>query len=168
MKKKILVIGMVIMLVLSTQAFAAKKDGARNSSQGSSSSGGGGNFGIGIRGGHPTGIDIKMWQGSTAIDLAVGWSVYDNKNSSLTLQADYLFHNFASISPGKLGFHYGPGLCVEAGSNSMGMSFRIPLGLDYIFPGNRVDIFAEIAPSLALLPSTSFYLAPSFGARFYF
>lgn len=172
MKKQAVVIGIMIMMLLSTQAFAAKKESARSSS--SYSSGGGmSGFGLGIRGGHLTGIDLKLWEGSTAFDIAIGWYADgnnngNNNNSSLTLQADYLMHNFASISPGKLALHYGPGLSVTAGSNYTGMSFRIPVGIDFIFPGNRVDIFAEVAPSLALLPGTSFYIAPSIGARFYF
>ena len=42
------------------------------------------------------------------------------------------------------------------------------MGLAYQFEEAPVDVFAEIAPGLALLPDLGFYIGGGIGARYFF
>jgi len=48
------------------------------------------------------------------------------------------------------------------------VGLRIPVGLEYIFSGERVDIFLEIVPLLDLVPDTDFSLNGGIGVRYFF
>jgi hypothetical protein len=131
----------------------------------------GGNFGLGIILGEPTGISGKLWMsGTSAIDGAVAWSWSDN--TSFHLHMDYLIHNFSviKVESGQLPLYFGIGgrIKFREGDRDDVFGVRIPVGLDYLFTNQPLDIFFEIVPMLDLAPDTDFDMAGGVGIRFYF
>jgi hypothetical protein len=139
-------------------------------------------FGIGIILGEPTGLSAKKWiSDTTAIDAAAAWSFIDF--NSFQLHADYLWHNYDLIKtkelPGCLSVYYGVGGRIKfKGSNDGNgkgnkdedtrLGVRVPLGLSYVFKRNPVELFAEVAPILDIVPETKFGVGIGVGARYYF
>ena len=125
-------------------------------------------LGLGLIFGEPTGLSAKMWTSErTAIDAAVAWSF--SGAGWFHLHADFLMHNYdlISVSEGALPIYYGLGAFTTF-SSEFGLGARVPLGIAYQFEGAPVDIFAEIAPGLSLLPDLTFYIGGVIGARYYF
>lgn len=125
-------------------------------------------FGLGVVFGEPTGLSAKMWTSDrTAIDAAVAWSFVGT--GWLHMHADFLIHNFdlISVSEGSLPVYFGIGAYMGL-SSDFALGARIPVGIAYHFEGAPVEIFAEIAPGLALLPEISFYFGGGIGVRYYF
>lgn len=143
-------------------------------------------FGLGIMLGSPTGISGKAWTSSeNAVDFGVAWGGLGRGGSYFHLHGDYLFHNFSLIpvNSGRLPLHFGPGLRLRSWSGgrywingryhpSPGgharLGVRFPVGLTYIFDGAPVDIFLEAAPTLDLIPGTTFDVDAAIGVRYYF
>jgi hypothetical protein len=125
-------------------------------------------FGLGVILGEPTGISGKLWTGQkTAVDGAVAWSF--EKESSLHLHGDLLFHNFhlAKIDKAKFLTYYGIGGRVKFEDDSK-LGVRFPLGIDHLFAKSPFDFFLEIVPILDLAPSTDFSLNAAIGFRYFF
>lgn len=125
-------------------------------------------LGLGLIFGEPTGLSAKMWTSErTAIDAAVAWSFSDP--GWFHVHANFLIHNYdiITVSTGKLPLYYGVG-AYTAFSSEFGLGARVPLGLAYQFEGAPVEVFAEVAPGLALLPALSFYIGGGIGARYFF
>lgn len=120
---------------------------------------------IGVILGEPTGISFKTWQSDrTAIDAALAWSFGDN--GSVHLHADYLRHNWLDVDSGSLAFYYGLGGRVKFADDSR-VGARIPVGLQYLFPDTRLSMFFEVAPTLDLIPETSFGVNGGIGVRIF-
>jgi hypothetical protein len=120
---------------------------------------------LGVILGEPTGISFKTWQSDrTAIDAAVAWSFGDN--GSVHLHADYLRHNWLDVDRGSLAFYYGLGGRVKFADDSR-FGARIPVGLQYLFPDTRLSMFFEVAPTLDLIPETSFGVNGGIGVRIF-
>ncbi len=127
-----------------------------------------GTFGLGIVVGEPTGISGKLWISErSAFDAGAAWSFSDE--AALTLQVDYLLHNFdlIDVETGQLPVYFGVGGRVKFESESRA-GVRIPFGLAYIFDGMPLDAFFEIAPILDLVPDTEFNVNAAIGIRFFF
>ncbi|MEJ2720747.1 MAG: hypothetical protein P8181_06345 [bacterium] len=127
-----------------------------------------GTFGLGIVVGEPTGVSGKLWlSGRSAVDMAAAWSFRDE--AALTLQADYLLHNFdlIDVEKGQLPVYFGVGGRVKF-ENESKAGVRIPVGLAYIFEDVPLDAFFEIAPILDLVPDTDFAVNAAVGIRFFF
>ncbi|MBX7046615.1 MAG: DUF3996 domain-containing protein [Ignavibacteria bacterium] len=128
-------------------------------------------FGIGIIIGEPTGVSFKSWLDSkSAIDGAAAWSFVNN--GSFHVHADYLRHsNLESTSGGELNFHYGIGGRLKAKSNNSSddarIGARIPLGIDYNFASEPLELFLEVAPVLDFTPKTDFTFNGAIGIRYY-
>ena len=128
----------------------------------------GSGLGLGVVFGEPTGLSAKMWTSqNTAIDGAVAWSFAGA--GFLHLHADFLVHNYdlISVSKGKLPVYFGLGAFINLASQ-LGLGVRVPIGMVYQFQGAPLDVFAEIAPGLSLLPGTDFYFGGGIGVRYYF
>ena len=126
------------------------------------------NFGLGIILGEPTGISAKLVTNRVnAFDFAAAWSFKDQGH--LLLQADYIWHNFELIQvpSGRLPLYYGIGGRVIF-SNDPLVGIRIPVGLDYQFEREPIDIFVEIVPILDIVPATKFNIGGGIGVRFWF
>jgi hypothetical protein len=125
-------------------------------------------IGLGIVFGEPTGLNAKMWTSDrTALDATVAWSFVGS--GWLHVHADFLIHNYdlISVNKGALPVYFGIGAYVGL-SSDLGLGARIPFGLDYQFEGAPLDIFAEIAPGLSLLPGIGFQMGGGIGVRYFF
>jgi hypothetical protein len=130
-------------------------------------------LGLGFIAGEPTGVSGKLWMGrSTALDMAVAWSSSGDDNDDLHLQADHVWHDFGllSVDEGRLPVYYGLGARVRfddrAGDDSFGV--RFPVGLAYLFQGNKVDLFGEVVPTLEVTPDTDVDIEGGIGLRYFF
>lgn len=130
-------------------------------------------FGLGIIVGEPTGVSFKGWlDNKSAVDGAVAWS-FINKGS-FHVHVDYLRHvNLETTPTGEFNFHYGIGGRLKAKNNDDANSdsrfgARIPLGLDYNFSTEPIEIFVEVAPVLDFTPKTDASFNGALGVRFYF
>jgi hypothetical protein len=125
-------------------------------------------LGLGFILGEPTGLSLKKWIGDTvAIDGSASWSF--GRKSALQLHADYLLHifNLIKVGKGKLPLYYGLGVRVKFEDDSKA-GIRFPLGINYIFENEPLDIFFEVAPIINLAPSTEFDLNGAIGIRYFF
>lgn len=128
-----------------------------------------GSFGAGVILGEPTGISLKLWtSSSTALVGGVAWSF--SGKSSMHLHTDYVWHNFslANVDEGTLGFYYGVGARVLLKGDNSTLGVRFPLGINYLFSGAPLEIFAEIVPIFDLIPDTKFNGNGGLGLRYFF
>lgn len=129
-----------------------------------------GRFGLGVMAGDPTGLSGKYWTtASTAFQGAAAWSVAGNDKNNLIAQLDFTKHNFSlfNVSKGRLPFYFGLG-AYAVFADKVGLGGRVPLGIDYIFADQKLDVFLEIAPTLNLIPSSSFTVNGGIGIRYWF
>jgi hypothetical protein len=142
-------------------------------------------FGLGIMLGEPTGISGKVWTGGTnAFAFGLAWGGW-GRGGYFHAHGDYLFHNNSlfNVNTGDLALHYGPGVRMRTWGgdrywangryyDSRGghtrLGIRFPVGLTYMFAGAPFDIFLEVAPTLDVLPGTTFDMSGGLGARYYF
>ncbi len=125
-------------------------------------------FGIGIVAGEPTGLCGKVWMSqNTAFAGAAAWTF--KEEAAVTLQLDYLYHNFnvIRVEKGRLPLYYGIGGRVKLEDDSR-IGLRIPVGLDYLFTGAPLAVFIEIVPVLDLAPETEFNMNGGIGVRYFF
>ncbi len=129
-----------------------------------------GAFGIGPLVGEPTGVGMKLWLSEkTAVDAGAAWSFVDP--DGFQLHADFLFHKFDlfHVGRGQLPLYFGLGgrvKFVQHGDNRAGI--RGPVGVSYLVPDSRFEIFAEVAPVLDVAPTTTLEWNGGIGFRYYF
>lgn len=140
-------------------------------------------FGLGLVIGDPTGVSWKAWlSGDRALQGAVAWSL--GGHGAFQTHVDYLFHDndLIHVNKGRMSLYYGPGARIRVwgddrhwhggrwhdSDSRLDLAARIPVGLDYGSAGAPIDVFFEIAPVLALVPSTYFDFDFGLGARFWF
>jgi hypothetical protein len=138
-------------------------------------------FGLGIIIGEPTGITGKYWLSSkSAIDGAIAWSFH---GENLHLHGDYLIHKFdlIKVAKGSLPLYFGVGVRARFNDHDYydhhdhydhdhhaRIGIRIPVGLDYLFAHDPIDIFFEIVPILDLTPDTEVGFNAAIGFRYFF
>jgi len=128
----------------------------------------GGPTGVGAIIGDPTGVSAKHWiSETTAIDAAFAWTL--DKSNAFGVHADYLLHvpNIVRIGKADFTMHYGIGGALVL-ADSSAFAFRAPVGLNYRFDENPIDLFVELAGLLLVAPSTDFDINVGLGARYYF
>lgn len=126
-------------------------------------------FGLGFIAGEPTGVSAKAWMGrTTALDMAVAWST--DRDNDLHLQMDHVWHDFGifDVDSGRLPVYYGIGARLRMDDPDEGLGVRFPVGMAYLFKGNKVDLFAEIVPTLELTPDTDVDIDGGIGLRYFF
>ncbi len=122
-------------------------------------------LGIGFALGQPMGFTAKYWlSSSNAVDTSLGYHF----NSNMDAQVNYLWHSFSSfdISQGRLPFYVGLGSRVLLGNDSQ-LGARMPVGACYLFSVNPIEVFAEIAPVVKLVPKPGLDVDGRIGIRFY-
>ena len=137
-------------------------------------------YAVGLRWGDLSGIDGKVWFSETQ---AIGMSLaFLNRDTAVS--ANYLYHFRGGIedvtelkNTDPLVPYIGAGLIGVFGEDTeffgrdtedFGLGVRIPFGLEFLTNGPRIGLFAEIAPSFAVVPTTFPFASGEFGARFYF
>lgn len=127
-------------------------------------------LGGGVMLGEPTGFSAKLWFVETGfgLDAAVAWSFRDD--STLYLHANGLFHLAVVETAGGryLVPFVGLGVTNRYGDDT-NVGLRLPVGLS-IFPFRDlpIELFAELAPGIGLIPETDPEFGAGIGARFYF
>lgn len=126
-------------------------------------------LGVGGQVGDPTGITMRIGSPGTALDLAAGWNLGDNR---FFAQLHVILAQ-PRLSPGAQHFRlfYGPGgfVGVRGGRDrdseaAFGASFNV--GVSY-YTG-PIEIFGQLTPRLQLVQSTDFDLGGAIGLRYYF
>ncbi len=132
-------------------------------------------LGIGLIVGEPTGLSVKLWTSSvTAFDMGLGWSVRnqnnDEKETKIHVHIDYIRHAFDALNTTEtLPLYYGFGGRFIGGSEDDGsLALRGVLGLAWLPHQTNLDLFVEIAPSLQIVPSSSFLIDAAIGCRYFF
>jgi hypothetical protein len=129
-----------------------------------------GAIGVGPMLGEPMGATAKMWLSDTlAVDGGLGWSFVDPDGCQL--HGDVLFHKFDLLRADTrdLPVYIGVGGRVkfaEHGDNLAGI--RVPLGVAYLMPQQRLEFYAEVAPILDVAPTTTVNWNGGIGIRYYF
>ncbi len=124
-----------------------------------------GETGIGFVAGGPTGLTFKR---NNFPVIEIGWNLIEGGH--LDVNIDYWIFTRELVSP--IDWYLGVGGAFRyhdnknATNDSFGGGVRIPVGLQWMVTGD-VEIFAEAAPTMALLPGTNFSVDGSFGIRFY-
>ena len=128
-------------------------------------------FGAGASVGSLDGVAVKYWMNNQyALAAAFTFNIADEA-SSVTLQADWLVHQVqpVDLEEGQLATYLGVGGAAtirDVGDELV--SLRVPVGMTFMLPPARVDVFVEVAPSARLIPSVAVGLDAALGARYYF
>lgn len=132
--------------------------------------------GVGLMIGEPTGLSFKIWtSGTKAFDAGLAWSV--GRYDAVNIHVDHLWHNanvFDEVDEGLLAVYLGVGARLifaddypDPGDNDVLMGVRVPVGINYLFDGNPLELFLEIAPVVNLVPETDFDINGALGLRVY-
>jgi len=133
-----------------------------------------GPFGVGLVIGDPTGLSGNYRLSSErSIDAALAWSF--GSNPGFEIHSDYLWRRPGLLRAENIKFdlHYGIGARLLSLSNSnvsdkTRFGPRLPLGLGSNFNQQALEVFAELALVMNVIPATSADLDFGIGARIYF
>ncbi len=124
-----------------------------------------GEVGIGAQVGQPTGVTLKIFRERASLDFLAAYN-WD----------DFFFLNVHSIYDVHLNdrntshFFYGPGGFIgvrdRRGNDQVELGVSASFGLDFIF--DKIEIFVQATPRLALSPGTEFDMGGGAGLRIYF
>jgi len=134
-------------------------------------------LGLGLMGGNPSGLSLKVWTGPrVALDAGLGYSLWYGQ--ALSFHGDVLWHtNSLTQSPdGYLPLYIGLGARAVLGDNhdypNTRIGIRVPFGLEYVFASVPIGLFLEVVPTfdLAGVPPGKGLFGPqgSVGFRYYF
>ncbi|HKK49058.1 MAG TPA: hypothetical protein VJ932_08165 [Alkalispirochaeta sp.] len=119
--------------------------------------------GVGVILGDPTGISALF---GNRVAVAAAWSL----NSYVHLHADLWLLNRPLVDP--LSWYFGVGGTVqilgnEEDSDDLRLGARIPFGIQwYVLP--RLELFAELAPGISVIPETDADIDGGIGLRYHF
>lgn len=133
-------------------------------------------FGLGLMGGNPSGLSLKLWTGElVAFDAGLGYS-YVRYGTAPHIHADMLWHtrNLIEEDNGFLPLYVGVGGRLKfadtgRGYPDMRLGVRIPFGIEYVFRVFPVGLFFELVPVFNLTPWNDWWDGnSSIGFRYYF
>lgn len=133
-------------------------------------------FGFGILLGDPLGVTVKLW---TAHDQAFVADFGASYFGPLRLQGDYLWH-FDAFHSYIVKMYAGPGLALGFGHSDdrffddddpnathVGVGMRVMFGINIIPQRTPIEIFLEVGPMIAFVPSIGVGVDAGAGIRFY-
>jgi hypothetical protein len=134
-------------------------------------------LGLGLMGGNPSGLSLKVWTGPhVALDAGLGYSLWYGQ--ALSFHGDVLWHtNSLTESPdGYLPLYIGLGARVVMANApdypDMRIGLRVPFGLEYVFNSVPIGLFVEVVPTFDVsgVPPNRNFFGPqgSVGFRYYF
>lgn len=126
--------------------------------------------GAGVMVGEPSGGTVKLW-----VDRDEAWvfglGVSPANDPSVQGQVDYILHIYEigeAIGLTKTPLYTGLGFRVNGPEDDeVEAGIRIPIGLSHFFDRESVEVFAELAPVLDLVPELKGDLNFCVGIRFY-
>jgi hypothetical protein len=144
-------------------------------------------FGIGVQGGSPSAVTIKvMTSDYTGLVFGLGGAVglYFDPTFGLSLHVDHVWHApfvsgsalnlsgylgvgaqgvfFADYKGQPLGFGY------FTGPSNVAALARVPIGLSLAFNGLPLELYLEADPALVVFPYVGFGVGGAVGARLWF
>ena len=145
-------------------------------------------FGLGFAIGEPTSLVGKYFLNSVnAIDFGLAFGRFRRRCDSgpgyrcerfgyVSVSGDYLWQDTLAREAFKLDWHIGPGARLSIADDyyyyydeDVLIFARMPVGLDLTFDRpDFLEVFAEIAPALLLVPAIDLELEAFVGVRFYF
>jgi hypothetical protein len=134
-------------------------------------------LGLGLMGGNPSGLSLKVWTGPhVALDAGLGYTLWYGR--ALSFHGDVLWHTnslLQSSADGYLPLYIGLGARVVMADNehypANRIGVRVPFGLEYVFSSVPIGLFLEAVPTfdLAGAPKDKFFgQQGSVGFRYYF
>jgi hypothetical protein len=134
-------------------------------------------IGFGIQAGTSTGINAEYWLTEDAV--AVAAFAPEHSNALVTLGGNYMFRNVISGNVKSVTPYVGGGILAVFGTNNdyldrtdsnrnFAMAAQVPCGLAWLPEAQRFDIFAQISPSVQVVPVMMGFMAADLGAHFYF
>ena len=132
-------------------------------------------IGLGLMGGDPSGLSLKVWTGDrTAFDAGLGYS-YFRYGTAPHIHADMLWHtrNLIQDENGFLPLYVGVGGRLKFADAGRGypdlrLGVRIPFGIEYVFQPFPLGLFFEIVPVFDLTPWNEWFgYNSSIGFRYY-
>jgi len=135
-------------------------------------------LGLGLMGGNPSGLSLKVWTGpNVALDAGLGYALWYGQ--ALSVHGDVLWHTSSllqSSEDGYLPLYIGLGARVVMANApdypDMRIGLRVPLGLEYVFAGAPLGLFLEVVPTFDVsgVPASHGFFGPqgSIGFRYYF
>jgi len=135
-------------------------------------------LGLGLMGGNPSGLSLKVWTGPhVALDAGLGYALWYGQ--ALSFHGDVLWHSSSllqSSQDGYLPLYIGLGARVvmanEPDYPDMRIGVRVPFGLEYVFASAPIGLFLEVVPTFDLsgVPPKHGFFGPqgSVGFRYYF
>ena len=122
-------------------------------------------FGLGLMIGEPSGLNAQFfWGPKTAVDVTAAWSF----NDWFMTMADFQIYDYIGDAPREWRWYYGLGGYLALPENEDGtLGIRVPLGIKYHFPHSYVDVWAEVAPALKLVPETEAAFQGGLGLTFW-
>jgi hypothetical protein len=124
-------------------------------------------LGLGVMIGEPTGISAKLMAGrGNAFSGGAAWSI---ASDVFYFQVDYLryFYDVFPVPEGALPLYAGVGGGATLKDDPV-LGPRVPLGLAYFLEETPVEVFAEVAPRVIVVPDTDFDVQGVVGVRFLF
>ncbi len=126
--------------------------------------------GMGLMVGEPSGGTLKLW-----VDRDEAWvfglGVSPMGDPSIQAQADYVLHIYEIAQAAGLNqtpLYCGLGLRLNGPEDGrLEIGIRIPAGLSHFFNREGVEVFAELAPVLNVIPEIRGELNFGVGIRFY-
>lgn len=135
-------------------------------------------FGIGLFLGDPSAVSLAYRLGKEeSLQAHVGWGYRPSRfnNSGLIVAVDYLHHFMSAIAPLARGGTFAPavgaGLKLSLFENRnypVAFGIRIPGKMSFFLDSAPVEIFAELALGLYVIPNTDVLADGGIGARWYF
>jgi len=128
-----------------------------------------GPFGIGLIVGQPTGLTMEFELSEhTALDAAVGFDLFNDRRFYAHLEFLYFLPTLVNADSLSLALYIGVGGFIVDHPDRVGLGVRAPLGLSLEFTAAPIEIFAEVALHLLLVPDVDADPGAALGIRYYF
>lgn len=122
--------------------------------------------GFGVIVGAPTGLSVRI---DNFPVIGIAWNML-SADSFFHTHVDYWIINDDFVDPLKWYLGVGGKLKIWPGTkpekSPVGLSVRIPVGVQW-YPDGDIEIFAEVAPGLQVIPASRFDFDFAVGIRFY-
>lgn len=142
------------------------------------------NLGVGLTLGEPTGVTARKWVNESHAysgSLAYSFDDFLIINSDYILYVSGLFNRMSSEFTRDLYPTAGIGAVlvladdrsgigdqVDDFGDGLGVGIRIPLGAEWRPRNTRIGVSLELAPGVAVVPGTFFFMQGGLGIRYYF
>jgi hypothetical protein len=131
-----------------------------------------GTTGVGVVVGSPNGLTARHWiNEENSVEGSLGWALSDSR---FQVNVNYLWNRANLIHIGEenfdLFFGAGLGLRTKSGKQNGEVVFgpRLPVGVAYTFVDPNLELFAQAALNVGIIPSSDVYVDGNLGLRFYF